>query len=264
MPRRSRRPSILVLTDSVSGMVISAKMALVQGYLATYARGCRRVMPVATIAGSGCVADIAPWFASAVGLGIAYAAAPGAVNTESIRRGLAWGFRPALLVQVGALIGDVAWAIVALSGVTLLVRNPSMQLALGAAGGCFLLRLAWRALAEARTDVMPEGGSTAARGDFATGAVFSLANPVGLAFWTGIGSGVASSNAGETTAGLAIFLVGFVFGAFVWCVAVALAVTFGRRRLRRSLVRWVNALSGLILGYFGLKLCWTTMRRLVA
>jgi threonine/homoserine/homoserine lactone efflux protein len=208
--------------------------------------------------------EMAPWFVSAIGFGIAYAAAPGAVNTESIRRGLTRGFRPALFVQVGALIGDAVWAVIALSGVTLLVRNPSLQLALGAAGGCFLLRLAWRALTDARSDAVPEGEYSRTRGDFATGAVFSLANPVGLAFWTGIGSGVAASRAGDTTVGLVTFLVGFVLGAFVWCVAVALAVSLGRRHLRRSFFRWVGALCGLVLGYLGLRMCWTTMRRLVA
>jgi len=81
-------------------------------------------------------------FLSAVGLGIAYNAAPGAVNTEALRRGLARGFRPALLVQLGALIGDTTWAAFALTGTAFLVRNRSLRLVLGIAGACFLLRLA--------------------------------------------------------------------------------------------------------------------------
>ncbi len=39
----------------------------------------------------------------AIGLGIAYAAAPGAVNTEAIRRGAAYGTRSTLLVETGSL-----------------------------------------------------------------------------------------------------------------------------------------------------------------
>lgn len=44
-------------------------------------------------------------FLSTVGIGLAYCATPGAVNAEALRRGLARGFWPALLVQLGSLIG---------------------------------------------------------------------------------------------------------------------------------------------------------------
>ena len=42
--------------------------------------------------------------ATAIGLGIAYAATPGAVNTEALRRGVAHGARSAFLVETGSLI----------------------------------------------------------------------------------------------------------------------------------------------------------------
>jgi chemosensory pili system protein ChpE len=59
---------------------------------------------------------------TATGLGLAYAATPGAVNTEVLRRGVSRGARSALLVETGSLIGDSMWAILALTGVTLLTR----------------------------------------------------------------------------------------------------------------------------------------------
>src|SRR5436305_9274087 len=95
------------------------------------------------------------FFVTAFGLGIAYNAAPGAVNTESLRRGLARGFRPALLVQLGALIGDSTWAALALTGSAFLVQSRPARLLLGVVGACFLLRLAWRALQEAWSGGLP-------------------------------------------------------------------------------------------------------------
>src|SRR5579883_37160 len=88
---------------------------------------------------------------TAIGLGIAYAAAPGAVNTEALRRGVARGARSALLIETGSLIGDSLWAILALTGVTLLTRYLAVEIILGLTGGFFLLRLAWLALSEAFT-----------------------------------------------------------------------------------------------------------------
>jgi threonine/homoserine/homoserine lactone efflux protein len=86
-----------------------------------------------------------PLIATAIGLGMAYAAAPGAVNTEALRRGVRWGARSALLVETGSLIGDSLWAVLAFTGVTLLTRYLALQIALGITGGFFLLRLAWLA-----------------------------------------------------------------------------------------------------------------------
>jgi threonine/homoserine/homoserine lactone efflux protein len=204
-------------------------------------------------------------FVTAVGLGVAFAAAPGAVNAEAFRRGLAHGFRPSLLVQVGAVVGDLLWATVALTGVALSLQNEALHLLLGVIGGCFLLRLAWRALREAARPGLPVDTAGSARGAFMTGAFFSLANPFALAFWLGMGSGAAALVDGESrTAGLVVFLAGFVVGTLLWGIGSALAIARGRRFLGPTFFRWLNALCGLALGYFGLRLVWQTFRALRA
>ncbi|GLV59746.1 chemotactic transduction protein ChpE [Dictyobacter sp. S3.2.2.5] len=193
----------------------------------------------------------------AIGLGIAYAAAPGAVNTEAIRRGVSWGARSTLLVETGSLIGDSLWAILALTGVTLLTRYLAIQIVLGITGGCFLLRLAWLALCEVFTrQHTSQGNTSTTRGHFATGVVFGLANPVGLAFWSGLGSSVAASGmAGWQFAG---FFAGFFLGAVLWCIGISALIRWGRRWIHPALFRWINALCGLALGYFGVRILWMT------
>ena len=129
-------------------------------------------------------------FLSTIGLGLAYCATPGAVNAESLRCGLAGGFRQALLVQIGSLIGDTLWAAVALTGTAFLVQNRSLRIVLGIAGACLLLRLAWSAIKDALAGSVPETQAARGRGAFLTGAFFSLTNPSAVAFWLGIGGGV--------------------------------------------------------------------------
>jgi threonine/homoserine/homoserine lactone efflux protein len=197
---------------------------------------------------------------TAIGLGIAYAAAPGAVNTEAIRRGAAHGARSSLLVEAGSLIGDSLWALLALTGVSFFAHVLAVQLVLGIAGGCFLLRMAWLALYEAfaRRDPSSHGSAPTTRGDFMTGVVFGLANPVGLAFWSGLGSSVVA--AGVTGVQFVLFFVGFFSGAVIWCLAISAAIRWGRRWLRPVMFRWINAFCGLALGYFGLRVLWTTFQ----
>jgi threonine/homoserine/homoserine lactone efflux protein len=197
---------------------------------------------------------------AAAGLGLAYSAAPGAVNTEALRRGLSRGYRPALLVEVGALLGDLAWAALALVGTGLFLQNRSVQVVLGMAGGCFLLRLAWNALQQAWRGGLPGAHGQVDRGDFVTGLVFSLANPFGLAFWSGVGGGMAVIGGGIP--GLmdgVTFLAGFAAGAVAWCLGAAVAIGWGRQFVGAGLMRWIGALSGLALGYFGLRLVWETV-----
>jgi threonine/homoserine/homoserine lactone efflux protein len=195
----------------------------------------------------------------AIGLGIAYAAAPGAVNTEAIRRGVAKGARSALLVETGSLIGDSLWAVLALTGITLLTRYLAIQIILGMTGGFFLLRLAWLALSEAfaRKHASTKTASTT-QGDFATGVVFGLANPVGLAFWSGLGSSVVAS--GATGWQFVFFFAGFFLGAVLWCIAISAIIRWGRRWIHPALFRWINALCGLALGYFGIRVLWVTFQ----
>ena len=195
---------------------------------------------------------------TAIGLGIAYAAAPGAVNTEAIRRGAAHGARATLLVETGSLIGDSLWAVLALTGVTLLAHALAVQLVLGIAGGCFLLRMAWLALYDAfahRNASTITPAST--RGNFATGVVFGVVNPFGLAFWSGLGSSVVAS--GATGVQFVLFFAGFFLGAVLWSLGISAGIHWGRRWMRPVLFSWISALCGLALGYFGVRVLWTTV-----
>ena len=199
---------------------------------------------------------------SAVGLGLAYAATPGVVNTECIRRGMVHGFRPAFSVQAGALIGDVLWAALALSGIAALAENASFTIALSLVGGAFLCRLAFTALREAFTGPK-EHASVAGSGHLRTGLVFGLANPAGLAFWAGIGGGMLTARGGSTGfSDYALFLTAFLLGAIAWSTWLSAMVSWGRRYARPRLFRAIDAACGAVLGFFGVRLLWTGGRRL--
>ena len=205
----------------------------------------------------------AVFVATAVGLGAAYAAVPGAVNTEAMRRGFTGGFRPAVLVQLGSLLGDAVWAVLGLTGAAVLAAHDAVAGVLGLVGAGFLFALARAALVDAIT-----GGRTAAeparRGShFAVGLVFGLANPAGLAFWTGIGGGVVATSEGRPApARIALFLAAFLVGAALWGGGMAALVGWGRRFAGARLFRWINAVCGAALAYFGVRVLWSAVQRL--
>ena len=90
-----------------------------------------------------------PLIVSGVVLAIGYALVPGPVNAETARQGIRGGFRPALGVQLGALAGDVPWAVLSLTGVALLLQGRLLSTVLGLAGAGFLILLAHSAFRSA-------------------------------------------------------------------------------------------------------------------
>ncbi|HLZ10444.1 MAG TPA: LysE family transporter [Chloroflexota bacterium] len=194
-------------------------------------------------------------FLSAVVLGLAFCAPPGTVAAEALRRGLARGFRPAFLVEIGSLFGDTVWAAIALAGAAVLIQNPVSRLALALIGTFYLFRLSYQSFRDAIQATLPKAAPTGVRGDLVTGAVLSLTNPLSIGFWIGAGGGAVVNivpNPGPRE--FAIFFAGFLSACVFWCFFYSAVVAFGRRFLTPIFFRAVNSLCGTALAYFGVSL----------
>jgi len=208
------------------------------------------------------MSDVVMVVLTGIALGFAYAAVPGAVNTECIRRGLAGGFRPAIQIQGGAPLGDMVWATLGLTGAALLIRFDTVEILLGLVGAGFLFSLARNSFRSAYAP-HPEGDAAPARvgRPIVVGITFSLANPADLAFWSGLGGGLLATLGDPSPGEIGLLLVAFLIGAVVWSVAISAVVSWGRRFASPRLFRWVDAISGVALSYFGLRLLLTSLRR---
>ena len=199
----------------------------------------------------------------AILMGIAFAAPPGAVTAETFRRGARGGFALALGVQLGSLVGDVTYALLALAGLAALAQNPTLQFALGVFGALFLMYLAWSSFQTVRAPiaVTPRGeaqlGSSAARkgerrGAFLSGMAISLANPWAIAFWLSLGGVLASLGVvGASVPQIAVFFASFMFGVILWSLALAVIVGRLRGLMRPAIFRVVSIVCGVALGGFG-------------
>jgi chemosensory pili system protein ChpE len=199
-------------------------------------------------------------------LGIAYVVPPGPVNIETLRRGLRGGFRVALALQLGAVIGDLLWALLALTGVGLLLTHPLAHLALCSGGMVVLVYLGWSALGswrDLRVASPTDGGAAGAtpsglrpvRGSFWTGMTLALATPVGPTFWLSIG-GISGQLAHDDPIAL---LAGFVLGNLVASLGVAVLAGCGRAVLSLRLVRVAASACGITLMAYGLAVGYTAV-----
>jgi chemosensory pili system protein ChpE len=203
-------------------------------------------------------------FLSSFLLAIAFCAPPGVITAETVRRGAARGFIPALFVQFGSLVGDTTWAIIALTGLAFIVQNNAAKTILSLLGILLMLKLARDAIRDARHGKeLAAVGVTSQRGDFTNGAFLSLGNPMNIVFWTGLGTTVFASISGRPEpVDFAIFFGGFLAGAILWCFVMAGLVAWGRKFVTPTFFRWVNFACGIALGFFALQLSLNLLQNL--
>jgi threonine/homoserine/homoserine lactone efflux protein len=210
-------------------------------------------------------------------LGLAYIAAPGPINVETLRRGLAGGTRAALALQFGACLGHLTYAALALLGLGVLALAAPVHLLLGLAGtgvltylGVAAVRDGWRGWAGASAAAHPSGDRLAlaeahgnprgprarvqqapvVRRTLALGAAISLANPFAVAFWLTIGGSVLH----QAHRNGVLFLGGFFLSVVVWAVGMPAVLGWGRAAVRGRLFNGVSMVCGGTLIAFGLTL----------
>jgi chemosensory pili system protein ChpE len=204
-------------------------------------------------------------FFSAFGMSIAFAAQPGVIAFEALRRGLARGWRAALHLEIGSLVGDATWALIALIGASVLFQNKIIALILSLFGGYLLLRFAFDAWKASRAEVQAQVGATDHRGDFTAGAMLSLSNPQNLTFWLGMsGTVIGLGFLDPQPAELATFFVGFMIAQVCWCFFFAGLVGWGRRFINQRFFRSVNAACALLLAVLGANVLFETARLALA
>jgi len=200
-------------------------------------------------------------FLWAMGLSVAYSLLPGPVATETLRAGTLDGGGAALRVRLGALLGSLVWAALALSGTGLVLQRAPVRVTLGGFGSVLLLRMAWRALAHTRRAAPANPAAPNARGQLLAGAALALANPLGIGFWLAVSGQIAAAATSGNWAGqVATFVAGYVCGHLACSVVFAAAITGGRRLAGVGLLRGANAVGGVTLLYFGLHLLASTAR----
>ncbi len=182
-------------------------------------------------------------------LGLAFAAPPGVVTAETLRRGLRGGFGHALSVQVGSLIGDASYALLALAGLAAFLQAPLAQALVGAFGALFMLYLAWQSFQTPSAVSVVAAGEGDYRQAFVSGMLLSLTNPWAIAFWVSLGSSFVALGL-QATSDVPWVLASFMLGSLLWSFILAGLVERGRRWLSPVLFRWLSMACGALLTVF--------------
>ena len=203
------------------------------------------------------------WMPAAVtgfSIGLAFTAVPGPVATESIRRAVSGGFWPGFWVNLGSCIGDIVWAVLGLTGAALLLRHDAVAVSLGLVGVYFLFSLARSAVRRVSADHNEDGSGNAGNA-FRVGMMFSIANPSGIAFWSGVGTGMLAGLGSTSPMTITVLILAYLIAGMLLSCAFVLIAVWGGRLLGDRVMRWVNLASGVALSWFAVRLAWTTLQR---
>jgi chemosensory pili system protein ChpE len=203
------------------------------------------------------------WIPAAItgfSIGLAFTAVPGPVTTESARRAMSDGFWPGFWVNLGSCIGDIFWAALGLSGAAVFLQHDAIAVTLGIIGAGFLFSLARAAIRAASADHRSDGSAHHGNA-FRVGMTFSFANPSGIAFWSGVGTGMLAGLGSTSLLTITVLIVAYLIaGMLLGCTFVAIAA-WGGRKFGSRVMKWVNLASGVALSWFCVRLLWTTFQR---
>jgi len=191
-------------------------------------------------------------------LGISFCMPVGPVTIETVRRGLRGGFGPALALQLGSIIGDTTFCVLAFLGLAPLVTHVAVRVPLWLLGAAVLAYLGIGALRDARRGVdLNLAAALTGKDSFRTGAVMSLTNPLAILWWLSIGGAMLASGITDLSpTGTAAFIASFIVGCFLYAIFMASLVGFGRQFIRPTFFRVATAVSGLALLFFGGQIGW--------
>lgn len=200
-------------------------------------------------------------FFSAFALSLVFAAQPGVIGFEALRRGITGGWSAALRIELGSLVGDGVWALLALLGASVLFQNRFVTLLLGLFGSGLILRYAWDAWRASRQDIEIAAGGDARDNHFVAGAMLSLSNPQNITAWLGMsGAIIGLGFLDPQPIHLLVFFSGFMIAQVCWCFFFATVVEYGRRLLNQRIFRRINLACALFLAYIGCKLLAQTLQ----
>lgn len=187
-------------------------------------------------------------------LGFSIAAPVGPIGVLCIRRTLADGRLVGLLSGLGAATADACYGAVAAFGLTAVSsRLIGHQDALRLVGGIFLLYLGIRTVLAAPVQSIKSGQRRRLLGNYLSTLGLTLTNPTTIFSFIAIFAGLGwAGTASEGYLSAALLVFGVFTGSAFWWLILSSGVSVLRSRFSLRVMRWVNRVSGAVIGSFGI------------
>jgi threonine/homoserine/homoserine lactone efflux protein len=190
-------------------------------------------------------------FVRGLGIGAAVAVPVGPMSLLCMRRTLGQGWSYGFGTGAGIAAADGLYALVAALGLASVMRfMVTHERPLHLAAGAFLVYLGWRTFfapaAETQRDASTTGSVAAA---FGSALLLTLTNPPTIVSFVAIFAALVPS--GFDVPGAFAMVSGVFAGSLLWWFLVTVLVAAARHALGPRARRWIDRLSGAVLGVLG-------------
>ncbi|WP_322032159.1 LysE family translocator [Paraburkholderia sp. J76] len=211
-------------------------------------------------------------FVKAVAMGFCIAAPVGAIGMLCIQRSLSRGFCSGFATGIGAACADAFYGLLGALGVAGIVAAlPMLTVVLKAAGGAFLVWMAWTIARESPRSALAiqETARTPVARDFLTTFALTLSNPLTIfSFIAAFAAlGPLPATPGEHGApgwlSVAPMVTGVFAGSAVWWLFLSGVTSALRTKLPLAFARGISLFSAAAIAAFGVVQMITGLARLV-
>jgi threonine/homoserine/homoserine lactone efflux protein len=185
-------------------------------------------------------------------IGLAVAAPVGPIGVLCVRRTLAEGRMMGLATGLGAASADAMYGGVAGFGLTsisgLLVHHQTW---FELVGGLFLCYLGVRTFLAKLTESSVSTKTAGRAGAYVSTLFLTLTNPMTILSFAAIFAGLGITSGNNSPGATGALVVGVFLGSALWWLLLSGFVGSVGAGLDHQRLRWVNRLSGLVIGGFG-------------
>ena len=185
-------------------------------------------------------------------IGFSIAAPVGPIGVLTIKRTLTEGRISGFVTGIGAAFADAAYGAVAGFGLIAISSFlVSQEFAIKLIGGLFLFYLGVRSFLSKPATEEAAVASKGLLNNFVSTFFLTLTNPSTIVSFIAIfaGLGLASATANYFSSMAIVF--GVFIGSALWWFILSSIVSFFRHKITPDRLVWVNRLSGIVLGSFG-------------
>ncbi len=189
-------------------------------------------------------------FIQGLALGVSASAAPGPFQTYLVNQTLLSGWRKSITISFAPLIADIP---IVLISVLLLDQVPALLLDwISAAGGCFILYIAWKSWGQWRqfSHSPLDDPEPTTDNQLLNGILMNLLSPGPYAFWALVNGPLLISAINKSWFNGLVFIIGFYGALITGFMAIALIFSY-TRKLGQRYVQGLLLISVIILVLFG-------------
>lgn len=186
-------------------------------------------------------------------IGFSIAAPVGPIGVLCIRRTLTGGRWVGLLSGLGAATADACYGSIAGFGLTFIAAFLlDQQLWFNLIGGVFLTYLGVKTFLTPPAETAASVKGRGWLGAYSSTFFLTLTNPATILSFAAIFAGLGLANTSQNYGTASALVLGVFLGSALWWLLLSGGVSLFRRRFTPTWLGWVNKISGLIIGAFGL------------